>query len=67
MNDPGSIFGGANASQLGEKGAGMLDSLLGGNLLGNLGGLLGKFSGLGTGIIGKLLGFLAPLILGNIT
>jgi len=67
VNNPGGMFGGADAGKLGEKGTGMLDSILGGGLLGNLGGLLSKFSGLGSGIIGKLLGLLAPLILSTIT
>jgi hypothetical protein len=67
VNNPGGMFGGADAGKLGEKGTGMLDSILGGGLLGNLGGLLGKFSGLGSGMISKLLGLLAPIILGAIT
>lgn len=66
VNNPGGAYGGANASQLGEKGTGMLDSILGGGMLSGLGGLLGKFSGLGGDIIKKLLGFLAPLVLGAI-
>lgn len=66
VNNPGATFSGANAGQAGEQGASMLDGILGGGLLSSLSGILSKFSGLGGGIIQKLLGFLAPMILGTI-
>lgn len=60
------MFTGGNAGKVQEMGTGMLDKLLGGGLLGSLGGLIGKFSGLGGGIVQKLLAYLAPLIMGVI-
>jgi len=66
VNNPGNAYTGGNAKELGEKGTSMLDGMLGGGLLGGLGGLLSKFSGLGGDVIKKLLGMLAPFIMGII-
>ena len=66
VNNPGGMYSDSNASNLGKAGTGMLDKILGGGMLGSLGGLLGKFSGLGGDMMKKLLGYLAPLILGAI-
>jgi hypothetical protein len=47
-----------------ESGGSMLTSLFGNNMLAGLGNALGRFTGLGSGAITSLLGFLAPTILG---
>lgn len=65
-NNPGGMYSGSNAPNLANAGTGMLDKILGGGMLGSLGGLLGKFSGLGGDMMKKLLGYLAPLIMGVI-
>lgn len=65
--NPGGMYTGNTAGKAQEQGSSMLDKLLGGGLLGSLGGLIGKFSGVGGGVIQKLLAYLAPLVLGMIT
>lgn len=62
-------FRGMLANQAGSKnlmdgGANMLSSLLGGNVLSQLSGVLGRFTGLGSGSSGSLLAMLAPMVLG---
>jgi hypothetical protein len=49
-----------------DKGKEILGSLFGGNTLSGLTGSLSKYLGLGEGVIGKLLGFLGPVVLGGI-
>jgi hypothetical protein len=49
-----------------EKGAGLLDSLLGGSTLSAIVSTLAKFSGLGGDSTGKLLGYLMPMVLGGV-
>lgn len=66
VDNMGGMFTGDNAGKVEEQGGGMLDKTLGGGVLGSLGDILGKFSGLGGGIIKKLLTYLLPLILGTI-
>jgi hypothetical protein len=56
--------GGARAGSLAETGTKLLGSLFGAGGLSGLSGALGRFSGVGGGTITKLLGFLAPMILG---
>lgn len=50
-----------------QQGSDLLGSLLGSGALSGLGNALSKFSGLGSGIGQKLLGYLMPLILGAIS
>src|SRR5262245_10665746 len=50
--------------RLAEQGSGTLNSLLGGGMTSKLGGVLSRFTGVGEGGTGKLLGLLAPIILG---
>lgn len=55
---------GSQGASVAEKGSGLLTSLLGGDNLAGLLGTLGKFTGLRQDSMGKLLGALAPLVLG---
>lgn len=62
-------FRGMLANQAGSKrlmdgGSSMLGSLFGGNILAQLSGVLGRFTGLGSGSGGSLLAMLAPIVLG---
>lgn len=59
----GLLTGGANA---GVGSSNPLSSLLGGAGLGQIAGVLSKFTGVSEGVIGKLLGMLAPVVLGAI-
>jgi hypothetical protein len=54
----------SNGATLAERGGSMLNSLLGGGLLGNIGSALSRFTGLGGSSITSLLGMLTPLIMG---
>jgi hypothetical protein len=63
LGNLGSALGG-QAAALGEQGSTALGSLFSEGTLGNLGSVLGKFTGLGSGSTGKLLGMLAPVVLG---
>ena len=47
-----------------EQGSGLLSSLTGGSGLSMLPSILSRFSGVGEGIMGKLLGMLTPVVLG---
>ena len=47
-----------------EQGSGLLNSLTGGTGLSMLPSILSRFSGVGEGIMGKLLGMLTPVVLG---
>jgi hypothetical protein len=47
-----------------EQGSGLLNSLFSGSGLSMLPSILSRFSGLGEGIMGKLLGMLTPVVLG---
>lgn len=49
-----------------EKGTGLLGSLLGGGTLSGIVSLIAKFSGLGGDSTSKLLGYLAPMVLGSV-
>lgn len=55
-----------NQSSLIEQGSQMLSSLLGSRDLGSLVGAIGKYTGVGQGGIGSLLGMLAPVVMGTI-
>lgn len=55
---------GSQGASVAEKGSGLLTSLLGGDTLAGLLGALGKFTGLRQDSMGKLLGAVAPLVLG---
>ena len=50
-------------SRLADQGSGLLGSLLGGGATAKLGSVLSRFTGLGEGSTGKLLGMLTPIIL----
>ena len=50
--------------QLAQQGSGLLNSLMGGSTMSNLGGVLSRFTGVGEGPMGTLLGLLAPVLLG---
>ena len=49
-----------------EKGSGILNSLLGGSMLSGIVSAVSMFSGIGSGAMQKLLGYLMPMILGGI-
>jgi len=59
---PNSLSG--QGGKLADQGHGILNSLMGGGTSSMLGGVLSKFTGVGEGPSGKLLGLCIPLILG---
>lgn len=61
------MFKGGQADKIQQQGGGILEKMLGGGLLAGLVSAIGKFTGSGSGMIQKLLAFLAPLILGTIS
>ena len=61
-----SMLGTGGQTSFIEKGSQMLSSLLGGQDQNALAGALAKFTGLGQGASGSLLGMLAPLVMGTI-
>jgi hypothetical protein len=61
-----SMLGSGGQNSFIEKGSQMLSSLLGGQDQNALAGALAKFTGLGQGASGSLLGMLAPLVMGTI-
>src|SRR6516162_7530958 len=61
------MLGSGNQSSFGERGSQMLSSLLGSQDQNALAGAIGKFTGMGQGASGSLLGMLAPVVLGTIT
>jgi len=65
LGNLGSMLAGGGGGLL-EKGGGLLSSILGGNVLGGLTSALEKYSGLGGGVITKLLSALLPMILGTL-
>jgi hypothetical protein len=50
--------------RLAEQGSGLLGSLMGPGITSKLGGVLSRFTGVGEGATGKLLGMLMPIVLG---
>jgi hypothetical protein len=63
LNNPMQALSGG--SGLGDIGGKLLGNLFGGSVLGGLGDVIGKFSGLGGGA-SKLLGMIAPFVLGGL-
>jgi Bacterial protein of unknown function (DUF937) len=63
----GRMLGAGNHSSLAENGSQMLSSLLGSGDRNVLADAIGKFTGIGGGAAGSLLGMLAPVVLGTIT
>src|SRR5215471_20960440 len=61
------MLGSGNQSSFVERGSQMLSSLLGSQDQNALAGAIGKFTGIGQGASGSLLGMLAPVVLGTIT
>lgn len=61
----GGMLGGGGGSVV-EQGSNLLSSLLGGGTLSGIVGALSKFSGIGLDGIKKLLGFLAPPVMGGV-
>jgi hypothetical protein len=61
------MLGSGNQSSFVERGSQMLSSLLGSQDQNALAGAISKFTGIGQGPIGSLLGMLAPVVLGTIT
>ena len=51
-------------SRLADQGSGLLGSLFGSGMTSKLGSVLSQFTGVGEGATGKLLGMLAPIVLG---
>jgi hypothetical protein len=49
-----------------EQGSGLLNSLLGENLLSGITNAISRFAGIGSGNVQRLLGYLMPLVLGGI-
>ena len=66
LGNAAAMFSGHPGSLL-EQGSGLLNSVLGGNLLSGITNSLGKFSGLSGDASKKLLGYLMPLVLGMIS
>jgi Bacterial protein of unknown function (DUF937) len=62
LGSMGDMLSGASA----EKGSGLLGSLLGGGTVSGIVSLLSKFLGLGGDPTTKLLGYLAPMVLGGV-
>jgi hypothetical protein len=60
------MLGSGNQSSLVQQGSSMLSSLLGGSDQNTLVGAISKFTGLGQGTSGPLLGMLAPVVMGSI-
>jgi Bacterial protein of unknown function (DUF937) len=56
----------SNPSAVLDQGGGLLNSLLGGNVLSGIVNTLARFAGLGSGSVQKLLGYLTPLALASI-
>jgi len=61
------MLGSGNQSSFVERGSQMLSSVLGSQDQNALAGAIGKFTGMGQGASGSLLGMLAPVVLGTIT
>jgi hypothetical protein len=66
LGNLGSIFGGSQGGTTAEKGGGLLNMIFGDNILGGIIGALSKNIGLNSASLKKLLGYLAPIILGAI-
>jgi hypothetical protein len=65
LGNLGSFLDRSDTSSMIERGTGMLGTLFGGDgTVSALANALANFTGLGSGAIGKLLGFLSPVILG---
>ena len=67
LNGVSSLFSGGGAAAAASKGSNILESLLGGlggGALGQIGKVLSRFTGVNEGAINKLLGLLAPVVLG---
>lgn len=63
LDNIGGMLSGPDAA---AKGSNLLNGLLGGEGLGQIGGILSKFTGMGQDGSGKLLGLLAPVVMGAI-
>lgn len=67
LGNLGSIIGGDNQTSLIDQGSTILNSLLGGGALSGLVGAISRFSGIGSGSTGSLLGIVAPIIMSVIS
>jgi hypothetical protein len=56
----------SNPSSVLDQGGGLLNSLLGGNLVSGIANTLARFAGIGSGSVQKLLGYLMPLAMASI-
>lgn len=63
LGNLGGMMSGVTESSA-DQGSSMLGSILGGSALSGIAGAIAKYSGLGSGVVSKLLGYLAPLIMG---
>ena len=63
LDNLGDLFSGGDAA---DKGSSMLSSVLGNEGLGQIGGVLSKFTGVGESSSSKLLGLLGPVVLGAV-
>lgn len=63
LDNLGDLFSGGDAA---DKGSSMLSSVLGKEGLGQIGGVLSKFTGVGESSSSKLLGLLGPVVLGAV-
>ena len=69
LDNLSSLFSGGGGAAAASKGSNILGSLLGGlggGALGQMGSVLSRFTGVNEGAINKLLGLLAPVVLGAI-
>jgi len=64
LNDFAGALGGGNSSNMIDQGSGVLTSLMGSGMMGNLGSVLSSVTGMSRGGSGSLMGMLAPVILG---
>jgi hypothetical protein len=55
-----------NSKSFFEQGSGLLNSLMGGGMLNGITNALAQFTGLGSGMVQKLMGYLMPAVLGSV-
>jgi hypothetical protein len=65
MDDVAGMLRG-DAGAVAQRGSNLLNSLFGDNVVGNLAGMLGRYSGLASDAVRKLLALVAPMVLGKV-
>ena len=64
LDNIGSLIGGGQHAGFAQKGSGLLSSLLGDSGVGGIVSAISRFSGLGRGSSGSLIGMIVPIIMG---